>query len=191
MVKGKYSYLAPEVLDGQPADRRSDVWGLGVVMWELLVGERLFDAPSDVEAIRAVGRRPITAPSRLRPGLPPGLDRIVLKALERDPARRYATARELARELNRFLANRRCVFGLAELEEAMQQLFPHGREAKRQLVEAAAEVDAQDAAVIPLESCDIEVLEPALPIRPEPLSVEETPELQGWADVAQRSALAP
>jgi serine/threonine-protein kinase len=174
MVKGKYSYLAPEVLDGQPADRRSDVWGLGVVMWELLTGERLFDAPSDVEAIRAVGRRPIAAPSRLRPGLPPGLDRIVLKALDREPARRYGTARELARELNRFLANRRCVFGLAELEEAMQQLFPHGREAKQQLLEAAAEVDAQNGAVIPLDSCDLEIVDSAQPIRPRLVSVETT-----------------
>lgn len=179
MVKGKFSYLAPEVLDGQPADRRSDVWGLGVVAWELLTGQRLFDAASDVEAIRAVGRREIAAPSRLRAGLPPALDKIVLKALDRDPARRHTTARELARELNRFLANRRCVFGLAELEEAMQQLFPHGREAKRQLAEAAAEVDAQNEAIIPLESCDLEILEAARVIRPEHLRVEGTPGAHG------------
>jgi len=175
MIKGKYSYIAPEVLDGQPADRRSDVWGLGVVMWELLAGERLFDAPSDVEAIRAVGRRPIVAPSRLRAGLPPGLDRIVLKALDRDPARRHATARDLARDLNRFLANRRCAFGLAELEEAMQRLFPNGREAKQQLLETAAEVDAQNAAIIPLDSCDLEIVDATQSIRPDLPRVRTTP----------------
>jgi serine/threonine protein kinase len=174
IIKGKYSYLAPEVLDGQPANRRSDVWGLGVVMWELLIGERLFDAPSDVEAIRAVGRRPIVAPSRLRAGLPAGLDRIVLKALDRDPARRHATARELAGELNRFLANRRCVFGLAEMEEAMQRMFPHGREAKQQLLEAAAEVDAQNTAIIPLDSCDLEMVEPVQSIRPDLVRIERS-----------------
>ncbi len=165
IIKGKYSYLAPEVLDGQPADRRSDVWGLGVVLWELLTGQRLFDAPTDVEAIRAVGRREIVAPSRLRAGLPPALDKIVCKALEREPARRHATARELARELNQFLANRRGVFGLAEREEAMQRLFPHGRESKQQLVEAASELTAQEA-IIQLDTCDLESVEPVTLARP-------------------------
>lgn len=89
----------------------------------------------------------------MRRGLPAALDRIVLRALERDPDDRYATARELGREMSRFLANRRIPFGLPELAACMDRLFPDGRTAKRQLLEAAAqlEVDGPTVEVDPAE----------------------------------------
>jgi len=144
MVKGKVSYLAPEVLEGVRPDRRSDVWALGVVAWELLTGQRLFDAATDIETLRAVSDMPIPPPSRLRRGVPPALDRIILKALERDPSARYATARELGQEMSRFLANRRIAFGLPELAGAMERLFPDGRAARRELLDTAEELDQSE-----------------------------------------------
>src|SRR5262249_59601746 len=89
VVKGKYGYIQPEVVHGQKADRRADVWGLGIVMWELLTAKRLFDFKTDVEMLRAVTDMPIPPPSSVHAGLPPDLDGIVLKALDRNPDKRY------------------------------------------------------------------------------------------------------
>jgi serine/threonine protein kinase len=162
VVKGKISYMAPEVLQGRRPDRRSDVWALGVVAWELLTGQRLFDEATDLETLRAVGEKDIPPPSRIRRGLPAGLDKIVLRALARDPERRFATARELSQQMNRFLANRRIAFGLAELSAAMDRLFPSGRAAKRELLDAA-EQQGEEGDVLPIETAEILIEEPLVP----------------------------
>src|SRR4030095_8127902 len=77
MLKGKLSYLAPELLRGRRPDRRSDVWGLGLVAWELLAGQRLFHGATDAETLQAISERHIRPPSRVRPGLPVSLAGIV------------------------------------------------------------------------------------------------------------------
>ncbi|HLU66108.1 MAG TPA: serine/threonine-protein kinase [Kofleriaceae bacterium] len=160
VLKGKLSYLPPEVLRGQRQDRRSDVWGLGVVAWELATGQRLFAAPSDVERLQAISGLKIPAPSKVRRGLPVALDRIIMRALERDPARRPATARELGRQMNRLLANRRVAFGMPELAEVAGRLFPEGRTARQKLVQSLEDVD-QESVVLTVDTCEILVEEPA------------------------------
>ena len=99
VCKGKLPYLSPEQVDGQPLDGRSDVFGLGVVLWESLTGRRLFLGRTDFETMQNVLGRPIPPPSALRPDLPAGLDRVVARALERDRERRYPGARQLADDL--------------------------------------------------------------------------------------------
>ena len=121
ILKGKYAYIQPEVLSGSQPDRGADVWGLAVVLWELLTFRRLFNGKTELETLRAVLDKRVPPPSELRRDLPRGLDEIVLRALSRDPARRYQTARELGRELTRFLAERRMAVGLAELSECMAE----------------------------------------------------------------------
>jgi serine/threonine-protein kinase len=95
IVKGKFAYLAPEALASKPLDRRADIWGLGVVLWELITQQRLFLRDSEADTVLAVATQSIEPPSVVRPGVPAALDKIVLKTLARDPAARYATAREL------------------------------------------------------------------------------------------------
>ena len=146
-LKGKYCYMQPEVLRGAKADRRADVWGLGVIAWELLTHERLFDGEHEVDTLRAVLEREIPRPSAVRPGLPPALDEIVMRALERDPARRYATTRELGRKLTWFAAEERIAIGLASLADFMEQLFPSGRACARQQLETVERM--HDAAMAP------------------------------------------
>jgi eukaryotic-like serine/threonine-protein kinase len=141
VLKGKYSYIQPEVLKGHTADRRSDLWGMGVVLWELLTGKRLFDFDNDVDTLRAVTQMKIAAPSQAREGVPPELDAITLKALQRDPAKRYQSARELGRQLTNFLAEQRLAIGLAELAEFMDRLFPNGRACKQQLISTVERID--------------------------------------------------
>jgi serine/threonine-protein kinase len=99
-IKGKLAYLAPEQLSGNNS-RQSDIYSAAVVLWEALTGERLFQADNPGELLNLVLYRKIAAPGELIQGLPPGLDEIVLKGLSRDPAERFATAREMAVELER------------------------------------------------------------------------------------------
>jgi serine/threonine protein kinase len=103
VFKGKYGYCAPEQLEGRQIDRRTDVFCLGIALWECLTGTRLFDAATDAATIDAVRSRPVEPPSALRPEVPAELDAIALRALARDPDRRFKTAYDMSEELDRFL----------------------------------------------------------------------------------------
>ena len=98
-LKGKIAYMAPEQIRGLMVDRRTDVYAAAVVLWEALTGERLFKAENQVNAITKVLEAAVTPPSQLVPGLPESFDRVVMKGLARDPSARYATAREMANDL--------------------------------------------------------------------------------------------
>lgn len=144
VLKGKLGYIAPETLHGKKPDRRADVWGLGVALWELLTGRRLFRRASDAETIQRVIHCRISPPSQIRPEVPPELDAIVMRALARNPDQRYPTARALGHELLLFLAHRRCAVGLAELSEWMDELFPGGRKQKQDILEIASRLGEED-----------------------------------------------
>jgi serine/threonine-protein kinase len=98
-VKGKLAYMAPEQLRGRPVDRRADVFAASIVLWELLTGERLFRFDDVGEAVHSILHEPPRPPSSTGGALPPGLDEVVLRGLARDPADRYATARDMAAAL--------------------------------------------------------------------------------------------
>jgi serine/threonine-protein kinase len=106
-VKGKFGYLAPEQARGVDVDGRADVFALGVTMWEMLVGRRLFAGKDEVETLRNVLQKPVPPPSSLRPDVPPELDRIVLRALDRSREKRYQNADELARDCDAVLGTLR------------------------------------------------------------------------------------
>ncbi|WP_437663277.1 protein kinase domain-containing protein [Sorangium sp. So ce1182] len=103
-LKGKTSYMAPEqAVDSASIDRRADIFVAGIVLWELLTRERLFggDAVSALWKLAAVDE--IQRPSFVHPDIPPALDAIVGRALERDPAKRFATAQEMRAALEDYL----------------------------------------------------------------------------------------
>ncbi len=91
VLKGKLNYVAPEYLSGK-LDARCDLWALGVCMYELLTGRRLFDAPEQGTILDRVRGLPIPAPSRFNPEVPRDIDHLVLTALEREPAKRWQSA---------------------------------------------------------------------------------------------------
>jgi len=97
---GSPLYMAPEqVRSTRGVDARADLWSLGVVLYELLVGRAPFDAVGTTELLVQVVSAPIPPPSQLRPGLPAAVDRWCARALQRDPAARFATAQSLAEAL--------------------------------------------------------------------------------------------
>jgi serine/threonine-protein kinase len=103
VIKGKLSYLAPEQLRDQSIDRRCDLFSLGTVLYELLSWRFLFRGQSDAETIQRVLEWPVPPPSTHNRAVSAVLDRIVMRALERDPDRRYQTAGEMADDLERYL----------------------------------------------------------------------------------------
>ena len=103
-LKGKIAYMAPEQARGDPVDARADVFSLGVVLWELCTGRRLFARDSDAATLAALlGPDPVSATSGWNEAIPPELDAVLQGALEKDPARRTGSADELARALSRIL----------------------------------------------------------------------------------------
>ncbi len=102
-LKGKIQYMSPEQAWGKPIDRRSDLFSLGVVLHELLTGERLFRGDTDINILEKVRVAEVAPPSRTNPEVPQNLDAVVLKALAREPDDRYANASDLLRDLDSVL----------------------------------------------------------------------------------------
>jgi eukaryotic-like serine/threonine-protein kinase len=121
MVKGKLSYIAPEILRGQPADHRSDVFSTGVVLFELVTGRKLYKPTADIVLVLEDRERTAPAPSSVVPGIPKEIDAIVAKALARDPGRRFARAEEMAAALDEVVHQRRT--RPAQLAALMATLF--------------------------------------------------------------------
>jgi serine/threonine protein kinase len=99
MLKGKFAYMAPEQARGDPVDSRTDLFSLGITLWELLTGSRLFDGDTDMAVLRAVQERPVLPPAELNPAVDEELSGVIVKALERSPTNRFQTAAELERAL--------------------------------------------------------------------------------------------
>ncbi|MDP8978350.1 MAG: protein kinase, partial [Actinomycetota bacterium] len=103
-VLGTAAYIAPEQARGDPVDRRTDVYSLGCVLYEMLTGRQPFGGESAVAvAYQHISQRP-TPPSQLEPSLPDDLEAVVLKAMAKDPADRYQSAKEFHLDLRRVLA---------------------------------------------------------------------------------------
>ena len=102
-LKGKFSYMSPEQAEGQIIDPRTDVFALGIVLWELLANDRLFTGSNEAAILRKVRDCQIPLIRKINPTVPPELERIVMKSLAKDRNVRYQTAANFHRDLNRFL----------------------------------------------------------------------------------------
>jgi serine/threonine-protein kinase len=149
--KGKFAYASPEAFSAKPVDARTDIWSMGVALWETLAGAALFYRPSDAETMGAIFQEPIPLVGSIRRGCPPELDRVVQKALERDVTRRYQSAREMARDLNRFAVRAGEHVGTAEIGDFMRRLFPDEHRAAMATSHAVAKLGAAVDAAPALE----------------------------------------
>lgn len=145
VTRGKLAYMAPEQTRAGPLDRRADVFALGVVAYEALVGHRLFAGDSPAETIRRVLSHDPPDPRAERPEVPEDLAALVLRCLEKDPSRRPASAGEVASELRALLRRERRVVDASDVVAVVARAFPGERERLAERIERAAR--AADASV--------------------------------------------
>jgi serine/threonine-protein kinase len=107
IVLGTPRYMSPEQISGQPVDHRSDIFSLGIVLWEMLTGRRLFSGTEMAQVSHSITYDEHEPPTRVNPELPAMLDFVVARALKKDPAVRYQDADEMAADLHTCLAELR------------------------------------------------------------------------------------
>jgi eukaryotic-like serine/threonine-protein kinase len=146
-IDAQLAYMAPEHFAQGEVDQRADIWSLGVALWEMLTGQQLFESGSMKDTMQAVMKKPITAPSALNSHVPPALDAIVLRALERDPALRQQSARELGDALEGVVAGFSEPIGAGQIALWLDTLYPGQAAAKRGL-RGAARTLAERVAVL-------------------------------------------
>ncbi|MCG8421485.1 MAG: protein kinase [Proteobacteria bacterium] len=123
ILKGKFGYMSPEQVRGLPIDRRSDVFSCGIVLYELLTGERLFVGGSDFSTLEKVRNVEILPPSTYNRIIPPELERIVLKTLTKDMDDRYQNAIDLHDDLQAFVYTAGEFYSRKDLAAWMKQTF--------------------------------------------------------------------
>jgi serine/threonine-protein kinase len=124
VVNGKWAYMSPEEICGQPVDRRSDLFSLGIVLYEIITGTRLFKGSSAAETASRVLSLEIRRPRALVADLDPRVDEIVMRLLERDVQARYQTAGEVAADLHALKASPAFSSGASHLRHLIRALLP-------------------------------------------------------------------
>lgn len=134
IIKGKFGYLSPEQCLGQPVDGRSDVFALGILLFELSTGTRLFQHESDLMILDRIARQPIPRPRARNPALSPQLERVIMRALAQDPALRYPNAEALRQELEAWLATEAPGTHPGRVAQWLSDSFPGPRTEEKHLL---------------------------------------------------------
>mgnify|MGYP003449613770 FL=1 len=151
ILKGKFGYMSPEQVNGLEIDRRSDVFGVGICLYELLTGERLFVAESDFATLEKVRAVDIMPPSTYNRRIPEELEQIVMRALARDRDVRYQSALQLHDDLQAFMHTSGNLFSRKDLGSYMHRMFASeiekesARDQELELVQARQEQEQQQA----------------------------------------------
>ncbi|MBV9945902.1 MAG: protein kinase, partial [Myxococcales bacterium] len=170
VLKGKFGYMSPEQARGQIVDRRSDLYALGVVLWEILVGRPIHGGLGG-EALLDIVRSGIVEPPSTYVSVPPELEQIALQALAPDKNDRFATARELAAALGRAILKQGELIDAAALEATIAQLISRDARSEGSATDtsmpAARMENARTQAAVPLARSMAEGRESGLPPPPD------------------------
>ncbi len=143
VVKGKYAYIAPEQALAAPVDRRADLWSMGVVLWEMLTSRRLFKSVNELATLNETLRGEIHPPSKYNPVIPPELDAVVLRALQREVDQRYRSAHDFKDALESWLAtqpepsDRKAIAAL--MKERFGDMFEQHKERLKECIASVAQ----------------------------------------------------
>jgi serine/threonine protein kinase len=152
ILKGKFGYMSPEQIRGLPLDRRSDVFAIGVCLYEMLTGERLFVGDSDFSVLEKVRKAEVPPPSTYNRRIPEALEKIVLKALAKDVDERYQYASELGDDLQRFLITSDSIFSRKDLMQYMKSTFAEEVEREKQRLIEYADIKPPEGLLAALEA---------------------------------------
>ena len=152
ILKGKFSYMSPEQVKGLPIDSRSDIFAAGILLWELVCGEKLFTGDSDFAILEKVRQGLVPAPRSVTRTCPEGLEKVILKALATEPTQRYQTASELHDDLMRFTMVGDVVYGSRLLAEWLREEFAQDWEKEQARLRGWLEVGEEKSDVTPPEA---------------------------------------
>ena len=134
MLKGKLRYMSPEQVEMKTLDGRSDLFSLGVVLWELVAGDKLFDAESDYQIMKQICELPLPSPRRRRAEIPERVEAIIMKLLQRHPHQRFQSAAELRGELMELLLGELAGSPADEIATCASELLAERRRTKERLI---------------------------------------------------------
>ena len=180
-LKGKYGYMSPEQVVGRPIDARSDLFAIGVVLAELLTGRRLFSAPADLDVLLKVRDVKLDRLDKYGADLPKPLDRIVRRALRKDPRERFSTAADLRDELSDYLFSVGQRVGPSDLRAFTGTLFDTSPDAAARLLQEARRMgtakagDKAEVAAAAGASADVQPPPPPAARAAAPPSFPQTP----------------
>ena len=143
--KGKLQFMAPEQVMGWEVDRRADIWAAGVMLWTTLTGQHLFKAETDAATLHNLLSSAVPAPSSQGTKPPECLDAIILRALERDPEKRFSSALEMADALRAAAAKNDLLATRHEVARWVSELFGHDLERRRQAIRQAQQASYEEA----------------------------------------------
>jgi serine/threonine-protein kinase len=133
-LKGKVPYMSPEQAQGLVLDGRSDIFSLGIMLFELCTGKRLFRGANEMETLKMIVEGEYPKPRALNPNLQPRLEEIILRSLEKDPAKRYQSARDMQGDLEDYIRTEQLKVSPLSLGAWMQHLFGEKLAEQRKLL---------------------------------------------------------
>jgi serine/threonine protein kinase len=175
-IKGKYGYMSPEQCKGKPIDRRSDIFALGIVLYELTTLRRAFKGNDDFETMRRIVSGDVMLPSVAVPGYPRELEAIVLTAMANDPNARFQTAQELIEALDAFTVRAQLTGSNTAMSRFMVQLFGAKKEPWVEVHTGSEKTEIsidRDPGVDPEDNEKTALLEPHELPQPEPRVASE------------------
>ncbi|MBL4633301.1 MAG: serine/threonine protein kinase, partial [Kofleriaceae bacterium] len=141
VLKGKFAYMSPEQVRGLPLDRRTDIFSMGIILYESLTGKRLFNGENDFTTLEKVRNAIVESKELLAASVPPEVERIVRKALAKNAESRYQWCAEMRDDLNAYLKSSEDVFSNRVLGQEMSQAFGVELERERELMDVYARID--------------------------------------------------
>jgi hypothetical protein len=147
-IKGKFGYMSPEQVSGRPVDPRSDIFACGTILYELASNQRLFRAETDIATMQLVRRAEVRPLSAVVPDVPGGLERILQRAMTREPAHRYTSAGDMLDDLEELAAETGLTCSSQQLSRWVNEVFTQDRkraEAKAREAELRAERDEKSS----------------------------------------------
>ncbi|HEX2573885.1 MAG TPA: PEGA domain-containing protein, partial [Polyangia bacterium] len=163
VLKGKFGYMSPEQVRGLPLDRRSDIFAIATIIYEMLTSERLFLGESDFATLEKVRNVDVPPPSKACPACTPDLERIILKGLAREADERYQWASEMAADLETYLEQNDPTFNTAMLANWMRTQFAAEWKREGAVLEQQSKLDPKAALAVAVTGAEAAKEAPAAP----------------------------
>lgn len=198
-IKGKFGYMSPEQAEGYQVDARTDIFSLGIVLWEILAQDRLFTGSSEAATLRKIRDCQIPSLRRINPAIPPELERIVNKALSKDKSLRYQAASALHRDLNRFLNIQFPEFSAQDfavfMKSAFSQMYIENRKKQVEYAKLQGPISGEDQTLVTKTDTKTDTNQanfaPSAPAQPTSVQAQAPPQTQSQAVVAPQPTAPP